>query len=125
VTWLRWGVFRLHTGMSNFEVLKISLQWITELKSLIEKIEVRDRSLAEQLRRAGSSVPLNISEGAKREKKDRLYSFRIAAGSASEAQTALAIAKAWGYISQQEYSLPNATGDRILAILWRLTHPRH
>jgi four helix bundle protein len=110
--------------MSNFEVLNLSLRWIAELKPLIEKIEVRDRSLAEQLRKAGSSVSLNLSEGAKREKKDRLHSFRVAAGSASETRTALAIAKAWGYISDEDYNPPNATGDRILAMLWRLTHPR-
>jgi four helix bundle protein len=56
--------------------------------------------------------------------RDRLHAFRIAAGSAAEARSALAVAQAWGYVSAETYAQANALADRLLAMLWRLTHPR-
>jgi four helix bundle protein len=97
---------------------------ITELKPLVAKISSHDRSLADQIRRSASSVPLNISEAARRVDRDRVHAFRIAAGSASETQTALAIAQSWGYIGHEDFQKAHVLTDRILAMLWRLTSSR-
>jgi hypothetical protein len=48
----------------------------------------------------------------------------VAAGSAAEVRTALALATTWGYIAQPQAAPASALLDRIVAILWRLTHPK-
>ena len=45
-----------------------------------------------------------------------------AAGSASETRSALQVAVAWGYLPNAECGTADQLLDRILAILWRLTH---
>jgi four helix bundle protein len=97
---------------------------IAALKPLIDAIGRHDRALADQVRRAGSSVPLNISEGARRAGKDRVHFYRIAAGSAAEVRAALAVARAWGYVASPGVVGADALLDRLCAMLWRLTHPR-
>ncbi len=81
-----------------------------------------DRNLADQLRRAASSVVLNIAEGNRRTGMDRLHFFRIAAGSAAEVRAALDVARAWGMVGAAP--AVEAELDRVLAMLWRLTHRR-
>ena len=70
------------------------------------------------------SVALNISEANRREGKDRIARFRIAAGSAAETRTALMIARAWRYVDVARAERIDELLDRVLAMLWRLTHPR-
>jgi len=83
-----------------------------------------DRERATQLRRAASSMPLNVAEGAQRQGRDRLQHYRIAAGSAAETRSALQAARAWGYVGSRQVERADALLDRVVAILWRLTHPR-
>jgi len=109
--------------MARFQVYEISLSLIPLLRPLVSAIALQDRALADQVRRAGSSVPLNISEGARRQGKDRLHAYRIAAGSAAEVRAALAVAHGWGYIDSATAREADERLDRILALLWRLTHP--
>lgn len=44
--------------MSQFIAYDVSLELVTALASVIRKIELRDKDLARQLRRAASSVAL-------------------------------------------------------------------
>jgi four helix bundle protein len=74
------------------------------------------------MRRAASSVALNLAEGNRRTGQDRLQFFRIAAGSAAEVRAALEVALAWGYIDAAP--LAETELDRVLAMVWRLTHRR-
>ncbi|MEW6747197.1 MAG: hypothetical protein AB1486_31065, partial [Planctomycetota bacterium] len=48
--------------------------------------------------------------------------FRGAAGSADELRTALRVVLAWGELEQPAIAEPLALLDRVLAMLWRLTH---
>ena len=109
----------------QFQVLKVALELITTLRPVCELVQQHDRDLAAQLRRAASSVPLCISEGAQRVGRDRLHLWRVAAGSAAEVRTGLAVAAAWGYVAASDAANTAALGllDRIIAMLWRLTHP--
>lgn len=108
----------------NFEAFDISLQLIAALRTPIERLQQHDAALASQLRRSASSVPLNLSEGRRRIGKDRLHYWRIAAGSADETRAALAVAQAWGYLDSQSTAQALALLDRVLAMLWRMTHVR-
>ncbi len=106
----------------RFHAYDAALALVAALRPVLEQLKQRDRALVDQLRRAASSVVLNIAEGNRRTGKDRLHFFRIAAGSAAEVRAALDVARAWGMIG----AAPTAEAelDRVQAMLWRLTHPR-
>ena len=107
---------------NRFQVLDVALDLVVALRPLVEHIARHDRDLAHQLRRAASSVPSNISEGAQRTGKDRLHLYRIAAGSAAEVRTQLHVALAWGDIAAATIQPALGLLDRIVAMLWKLTH---
>jgi four helix bundle protein len=105
-----------------FDALEVSLDLVRSLRRPVERLRVRDRSLCDQVRRAASSVPMNLAEGRKRSGGDRLHHFRIAAGSADELRTALRVAVAWGDLDPGDLAEALKLLDRLLAMTWRLTH---
>jgi len=95
------------------------------IRSLVEPLPVlarRDPDLASQLRRAAASVALNLSEGRRRSGGDRLHLWRVAAGSADEVVASLKVAEAWGHLNGAAIAPALATCDRLLGMLWRMTH---
>ncbi|MEW6743075.1 MAG: four helix bundle protein [Planctomycetota bacterium] len=106
----------------RFDVLEISLEVVHRLRQPVNRVRKSDPKLYDQIRRAASSVPLNIAEGCRRSGRDRLQLYRIAAGSADELRTALRVALAWGELEHVAIAETLALLDRVLAMLWRLTH---
>jgi four helix bundle protein len=104
-----------------FDVYDRSLELITQLAAPAAALGRGDRDLANQLRRAASSIVLNIAEGRRREGKDQRYHFRVAAGSAEETRACLHAAAAWGHLDGASTAAPLATLDRVAAMLYRLT----
>ena len=102
----------------RFEALEVSIDIIRSLRQPLEILRSRDADLHRQVRRAASSVALNISEGNRRAGKDRLHHFRIAAGSAAEVCTALRVAAAWGDLQEPLIAGSLQQLDRLLAMLW-------
>ena len=96
-----------------FVALELSLDVARQLAAPLRVLAREDSDLARQVRRAVSSVALNLGEGNRREGADRRRMFRIAAGSAAEAHTALKIAVEWSYLDQTAVSTPVHTLDRI------------
>jgi four helix bundle protein len=109
---------------NRFHAHDLAMEMATALRPLLDRIGRRDRDLAGQLRRAAASVVLNLAEGARRMGKDRLHFYRVAAGSAAETQSGLELAGAWGYLDPAEVKPAQILLDRVLAMLWRLTHAR-
>jgi len=103
-----------------FHAYDAALGLVSSLRPVLEQLRTQDRALADQLRRAASSVALNIAEGNRRVGQDRIQFFRIAAGSAAEVRAAMAVAVAWGSIEASPVA--DVQLDRVLAMLWRLTH---
>ena len=108
----------------SFHVYEVAKELARAARALIERIEKRDRPLADQARRAIQSVLLNVREGNRRVGRDRLHGFRIAAGSADELVGALDVAEVMGYLAAADLALPLALADRVLAMLYRLANPR-
>jgi four helix bundle protein len=104
-----------------FMAYEVSLDAIRCLAAVVPQIAARDGPLADQLRRAASSVPLNIAEGRRRAGAARTNFYRIAAGSAAEALAALDTALAWGYADAKSLAQSRATLDRLLGMLYPLT----
>lgn len=108
----------------KFETHEVALAWAAELRPCLEAIGRCDPDLGRQLRRAAASVPLNLAEGAQRRGRDRMHLYRIAAGSAAEAEAALRLASAWGFVDSKEMDRVEALADRLRAMQYRLTHAR-
>ena len=106
---------------STFQVLEVAHLLVDALCEPVTALSRRNRSLADQLLRAASSVPLNIAEGNRRVGKDRLHIWRQAAGSADEVRAALRVAISWRHLRTAEVAPALECCDRVLAMLYRLT----
>jgi four helix bundle protein len=108
---------------TSFHAFNLSLSLIRQLAPLVARMEQHDRDLGRQLRKAASSVALNLGEGRKRTGRDRTHLWRVAGGSAEESRVCLHVAAAWGHLPQEDMDDALNTLDQLLAICWRLTHP--
>jgi four helix bundle protein len=66
---------------------------------VVEAIARRDRDLSSQVRRAMSSVGLNLAEGFGTAAGNARLRFETARGSLCEAHAGIGIAIAWGFVS--------------------------
>jgi len=105
-----------------FDALNVSYDLVRCVQPLIRRVAARDRSLADQLRRAVASPALNIAEGSRLCDRSRANHYRIAAGSTREVEAALRVAEALGYIDVAEIAGALALTDRLSAMLYRLRH---
>ena len=104
-----------------FDALEVSLETVAALREPLAVIRSNDPDLYRQLRRAGSSMTLNIGEGTRRVGKDRKHLWRVAAGSAAEVRVALRTAVAWGDLDVALTKRSLQLLDRVLAMLWKMT----
>ena len=89
------------------------------MRGVVAVIERRDGDLARQLKRAGSSVVLNLAEGSGSAGGVRMAWYRTALGSARETLACLETAEAWGYVR----ALPEGLVDcmnRVVGTLVRI-----
>ena len=107
-----------------FVAQSIAHEFIVAVHPIVVAIELLDRNLADQLRRAATSAALNAAEGNQRTGRDRAARFRIAAAECAEAVAAIRIAIAWGYVADEGATAALGFADRLGAMLWRLRHPR-
>ncbi len=104
------------------QVHEMALAIIEGLAPLMPLIQRHDRGLAVQLRTAASSMVLNIAEFEYSDPGNKRARLFTAAGSANESRSAVRVALAWGYTRQDRAADVLARLDRVMAILWKLTH---
>jgi four helix bundle protein len=104
----------------TFDAYDCTLSLLRTLAPLVAKLATHDPDLTKQLRRAATSILLNISEGNRRRGKDRRHLFTISLGSADEVGAALDAASALGYIDAAAIAPALALVDRIRAMTYRL-----
>ncbi len=103
-----------------FQALELALDAIRHLVTPLADIARRDPDLAQQLRRAAASMALNLGEGRRRQGRDRLHLWRVAAGSADEVVTALRVAESFELVTRAAIAPALERCDRVLAITWTL-----
>jgi four helix bundle protein len=101
------------------KITEIAIECCADVGRIAQMVSKYDRSLADQMRRAMASVALNAPEGCGVSGGNSRLRFRTALGSAREVETALRVARAFGYVSAIDEALLERL-DRIRATLWKL-----
>lgn len=104
----------------GLEIYAVAVDMVRQVRPLIERIGSKDSNLADQMRRAASSVPLNIHEGAYSQGGHVRARFYNALGSAAEVKACLDVAEALGYINKVDEKLLG-TLNRLVGTLHRLS----
>ena len=113
--------FRRHSMLKIYPVV---IEFVGTLRPLLAQIERRDRDLGRQLRRAASSVALNLGEGMYSRGELRTARYHTALGSMRESLSCLEVAQAFGYVRTLDESLL-AQVNRIIGTLVRLVEGHH
>ena len=104
-------------------VVEHAISVVALSRPLLEVVQRKDRDLASQLRRAISSIALNLSEGFGAGAGNARLRFESALGSLNEAKTAIRVAAAWGYFASQAAQPAieelNVLGGRIAGLVRR------
>ena len=93
-----------------------ALEVVRELVPVVTALDRQDPDLARQLKKARSSIPLNIAEGSHARGARRNLHYGYAKGSANECIAVLESAHAAGYIGV----LPEMIIDRLRKIIGTL-----
>ena len=100
-------------------IYSVAIEVVRALRPLIERIKTRDSNLGDQLRRAATSIPLNLHEGAYSQGGNVRARFHSALGSAAEVRACLDVAEALGYVDGVDAGLLDKL-DHVVATLHRL-----
>jgi four helix bundle protein len=104
-------------------VYQAAIEMNRKLAAVADRIERNDRDLLRQLKRAASSVALNIGEGLGNQAGNRELRFQTALGSALEVQACLDVAAAWGYLGQADGEA-KASVNKVVGMLFNLIRAR-
>ena len=105
----------------NLIVGNVALEMVEALQPLVSRIKRQDRSLADQLVRAASSVVLNVAEADYSDPGNKRSRLFTAAGSANEVRAAVRLAVVWRYCTSADMVAVQQLLDRVIAMLWKLT----
>jgi four helix bundle protein len=106
----------------RWDVYRASLELIIVIKDIVERLPRGNAYLVDQLQRAGTSVPLNIAEGAgeySASEKARFY--RMAKRSATECSSILDVCEQLQLISEDLYTKGRGLLLRIVAMLTKMS----
>ena len=108
--------------MQTLVAYQVAIELVRELRPIVDVIGRHDSNLADQMKRAATSVVLNLAEGQRRAAGNKRRAYEIAHGEAREVLGCLDCAAAWGYID--DASRVRAQVDRLLGLCWGLTHAK-
>ena len=108
----------------KLEAWKLSIELVVEIYRLTQKFPAHEKyGLIDQIRRAVTSIPSNIAEGAARQTKKEFSNYlHIAQGSLSELDTQLELGRRLGYVDDANLKLLDERMERVDKLITGLIH---
>ena len=105
----------------RLDVYRLAIEFVALMAPLLEILPRGNAALADQLKRASLSVPLNVAEAAgKVSVPDRSRSYAMARGSAMECGAILDVCRALGILDEGSTRQGKVLLVRIVAMLTRM-----
>ena len=101
------------------KIYSVVLEVVRGVRPVIEQIERKDPDLGRQMRRAASSVALNLSEGMYSRGRNRGARYNTAMGSMRETLSCIEVGMALGYVDAVDEALLGRI-DHVLGTLFKL-----
>jgi len=109
----------------KLDVYKIAFEFVMATESIINQLPKGRAYLIDQLQRAGSSVLLNIAEGAGEfSANEKIRFYRMARRSATECSGILDICKGLHFLEEESYLAIRSLLLRIVSMLTKLVRIR-
>jgi four helix bundle protein len=111
-------------GFQKLDVYRCAVTFLGVAATLVERVPRGYSALADQLRRAALSVPLNIAEGSGKgtmEDREARRFYAIARGSALECAAIVDALAALRFVPADEASSADELLERIVSMLTRMT----
>lgn len=104
----------------NMEIFQLSYSLAIEIHKMLDKFPAKEKdNIISQMRRAVTSIPLNIAEGSvKKSQKEFLNFLSYSYGSAKELEVLLSMSKDLAYISEKEHNKLFLKLDKLMAKLF-------
>jgi four helix bundle protein len=110
---------RKQKGLVMLKIYPVILQVVKDLGPVVERVQRHDADLAKQMRRAMSSVPLNVAEGMYSAGGNRKLRYHTAMGSMRETLACIEVATSLGYVEVEDHVL--ASIDHVMGTLYNLS----
>jgi four helix bundle protein len=108
-------------SFQSLDVYRCSIEFLALCHQLASGFPRGHAALADQLRRAATSVPLNIAESQGRvPDADKARTYAIARGFAMECAAVLDVCRALGLIEDSRYQRGSELVERMVAMLTKL-----
>ena len=108
----------------KLDVYKVAIEFMAIAFAIARKIPRGNSSLADQLKRASWSIPLNIAEGCgKNSGNDKRRFYAIARGSAMECAAIIDVCQILAGDTSDDYKNGKELLERIVAMLSKLCRP--
>jgi four helix bundle protein len=107
-------------GFQSLDVYRCAIRFLALSSTLARRVPRGYSELADQLRRAALSVPLNIAEGSGKTDRDAVRFYTIARGSALECAAIVDAMEALGFAANDELGEARELLERTVAMLTRL-----
>jgi four helix bundle protein len=105
----------------KLDVYKIAFEFVMAAESIINQLPKGRAYLVDQLQRAGSSVLLNIAEGAgEYSANEKIRFYRMARRSATECSGILDICKGLNFLEEESYLAIRSLLLRVVCMLTKL-----
>jgi len=110
-----------HLDHENLDVYQRAIDFFALALRVLQTIPRAEREIRDQLKRAATSIPLNIAEGAgKPTPGDRARYHAIARGSAMECAALLDVCRVAGLVSADDADAGKVLLARIVAMLTKM-----
>ncbi|HEY3815762.1 MAG TPA: four helix bundle protein [Polyangiaceae bacterium] len=107
-------------GFQRLDAYRCAVEFLAVSANLSARVPRGHGDLADQLRRAALSIPLNIAEGSGKGDRDAFRFYRIARGSALECVAVLDAMEALKLVEREEIADGLELLERVVAMLTKL-----